>query len=94
MLGLKETVAAPTVSVLLHEFVAGNQLSIPMPVSAGCDFGYFVVSDKDSNEQDHLTTVENLSEQEKSRFHYAYAGLPAAHDGTPVFAYIAPTGMA
>ena len=65
-----------------------------MPVSAGCDFGYFVISDKDSTGQDHPAVIENLSEQEKSRFHYAYVALPAAHNGAPVFAYIAPAGRA
>jgi hypothetical protein len=89
---LKESLAAPTVGVLLHEFVAGNQLSIPMPVSAGCDFGYFVVSDQDSIGKDHLAAIENLSEQEKSRFHYAYAAIHPECKIAPVFAYIAPAG--
>lgn len=36
-----------------HEFVAGKQLSIPMPVSSKCDFGYFVVSNNDNLAQEY-----------------------------------------
>jgi len=92
--GLKETIAAPTVGVLLREFVAGKQLSLPMPVSADCNFGYFIVSDDESIGQDHLAAIENLSVQERSRFHYAYAAIPTNQSGAPTFAYIAPTGRA
>ena len=88
--GLKATVTTPMVGVLLREFVAGKQLSIPMPVSAGCNFGYFVIGNKGTIEQDHFPAIESLSREEKSRFHFAYATIPLEQKDAPVFDYIAP----
>ncbi|RLA42944.1 MAG: hypothetical protein DRR42_22540 [Gammaproteobacteria bacterium] len=88
---LKASICAPTVGVLLNEFVAGNHRSTPMPVSAHCDFGYFVIGNKSTIERDHLAAIESLSSEEKSRFHYAYATIPLEQNGDPVFDYIAPT---
>ena len=87
---LRTSICAPTVGVLLNEFVAGNQLSTPMPISASCDFGYFVIGNKSIIEQEHLAAIESLSREEKARFHYAYATIPLKQKGDPVFDYIAP----
>lgn len=87
---LRTSICAPTVDVLLNDFVAGNQLSTPMPASARCDFGYFVIGNKSTIEQDHLAANECLSREEKSRFHYAYATIPLEQKSDPVFDYITP----
>ena len=87
---LKTSICAPTVGILLNEFVAGNQLSTPMPVSSNCEFGYFVIGNGRTIKKDRLASIESLSREEKSRFHYAYATIPLEQKGDPVFDYIAP----